>query len=48
MRPWLSLKIAAFGHRAAVVLGTLAAFALTRFGRFKGRTLFRAWSTRRW
>ena len=36
----LSLKIAFFTACASVVLGTLAALALTRFKRFPGRTLF--------
>jgi putrescine transport system permease protein len=37
---WLSLKIAFFSASAAVVLGTLAAFSLVKYGRFTGRTLF--------
>lgn len=37
---WLSLKIAFFTACGSVVLGTLAAFALDRYGRFRGRTLF--------
>lgn len=37
---WLSLRIAFFTASASVVLGTLAAFALVRHGRFAGRTLF--------
>jgi putrescine transport system permease protein len=37
---WLSLKIAFFSACAAVVLGTLAAFALVKYPRFGGRTLF--------
>jgi putrescine transport system permease protein len=37
---WLSLKIALCSATGAVVLGTLAAFALTKYRRFKGRTLF--------
>ena len=37
---WLSLKIAFCSATGAVVLGTLAAFALTKYRRFKGRTLF--------
>lgn len=37
---WLSLKIAFFTACASVVLGTLAAFALVKYRRFKGRTLF--------
>lgn len=36
----LSLKIASATALASVVLGTLAAFALTRYRRFLGRTLF--------
>jgi putrescine transport system permease protein len=35
----LSLTIAAFAATGAVVLGTLAAYALTRFGRFRSRSL---------
>lgn len=34
---WLSLKIAALNASLAVVLGLLAGFALSRFGRFAGR-----------
>lgn len=37
---WLSLQIAAMAATIALVLGTLAAVALVRFRRFKGRTLF--------
>ncbi len=37
---WLSLKIAFFSATGAIVLGTLAAFALVKYKRFKGRTLF--------
>jgi putrescine transport system permease protein len=37
---WLSLKIAFVTACASVVLGTLAAFALNRYRRFFGRTLF--------
>jgi putrescine transport system permease protein len=37
---WLSLKIAFLTACGAVVLGTLAAFALVKYRRFKGRTLF--------
>ena len=36
----LSLGIAAFSASVAVVLGTAAAYALVRFRRFRGRTLF--------
>jgi putrescine transport system permease protein len=35
----LSLSIAVFAATGAVVVGTLAAYALTRFGRFRGRGL---------
>jgi putrescine transport system permease protein len=37
---WLSLRIAFVTACGAVVIGTLAAIALARFGRFRGRTLF--------
>ena len=37
---WNSLNIAALSATAATVLGTLAAVALTRRGRFRGRLLF--------
>ena len=37
---WTSLRIAALSATAASVLGTLAAVALVRAGRFRGRTLF--------
>ena len=37
---WLSLKIAFLTACGAVVLGTLAAFALVKYKRFTGRTLF--------
>jgi putrescine transport system permease protein len=37
---WLSLKVAFFTACGAVVLGTLAAFTLVRYRRFRGRTLF--------
>jgi len=36
----LSFKIAAMNATGAVILGTLAAFALERYTRFRGRTLF--------
>jgi putrescine transport system permease protein len=36
----LSLRIAATNATGATILGTLAAFALVRFGRFRGRDLF--------
>src|SRR5947199_4986212 len=35
-----SLAIAVLSASAATVLGTFAAIALTRFGRFRGRVLF--------
>ncbi len=37
---WVTLRIAFLSATAATVLGTLAAIALTRFGRFRGRMLF--------
>ncbi len=37
---WLSLKIAFLTACASVVLGTLAAFAMVRYNRFRGRSLF--------
>ena len=37
---WLSMKIAFFTACASVILGTLAAFALVKYRRFTGRTLF--------
>ena len=37
---WLSLRIAIVSASFATVLGTLAGLALTRLGRFRGRTLF--------
>ncbi len=37
---WLSLKIAFMTACGSVVLGTFAAFALVKYRRFKGRTLF--------
>ena len=36
----LSLGVAAFAASGAVVIGTLPAYALTRFGRFRGKALF--------
>ncbi len=39
---WISLKIACAAASAAVVLGTLAAFAISRYPRFAGRTAFLA------
>jgi putrescine transport system permease protein len=37
---WLSLRIATLNATLSVILGTLAALALVRFGTFRGRTLF--------
>jgi putrescine transport system permease protein len=37
---WISLKIAFFTACGSVILGTLAAFALVKYRRFRGRTLF--------
>ncbi|MFS8035479.1 ABC transporter permease [Xanthobacter sp. AM11] len=37
---WVTLRIAFFSSLLATVLGTMAALALTRYGRFRGRTLF--------
>jgi putrescine transport system permease protein len=37
---WVSLRIAFLSASAATILGTLAALALTRLGRFRGRLLF--------
>lgn len=42
---WLSLKIAAINATGAVILGTLAGLALTRLGRFRGRTLLSGMTT---
>lgn len=39
---WLSLKVAFFSATASIALGTLAAFAMVRYRRFYGRTLFSA------
>ncbi len=37
---WVTLRIALISSTVATLLGTLAAIALVRYGRFKGRTLF--------
>src|SRR5262249_21153604 len=37
---WVTLRIALVSASLATVLGTLAAIALVRFGRFRGRVLF--------
>lgn len=42
---WLSLKIAAINATGAVILGTLAGLALSRFGKFRGRTLLSGMTT---
>jgi putrescine transport system permease protein len=39
---WVTLRIGVLSATAATVLGTLAAVALVRFGRFRGRLLFSA------
>ena len=39
---WISLRIGVLSASAATVLGTLAAIALVRMGRFRGRTAFSA------
>ncbi len=39
---WVSLKIAFWTATAAMVIGTMAAMAMTRFKRFPGKTLFGA------
>ena len=42
---WLSIQVAATTATLAVVLGTLAGLALSRFGPFRGRTLLSALTT---
>ncbi|MBS1270114.1 MAG: Inner membrane ABC transporter permease protein YdcV [Gammaproteobacteria bacterium] len=37
---WVSIKIAVVNATIATILGTLGAYGLSRFGAFKGRTLF--------
>ncbi len=37
---WVTLRVAALSATVATILGTLAAIALVRIGRFRGRTLF--------
>ena len=37
---WVTLRVALVSATVATVLGTLAAYALVRAGRFRGRTLF--------
>jgi putrescine transport system permease protein len=42
---WISLQVAVVSATLAVVLGTLAAYVLTRFGRFRGRAMLTGMST---
>lgn len=42
---WISLKIAFYNASMAVILGTVSAFALDRFGKFRGRTAFNSMLT---
>ncbi|MFC7703868.1 ABC transporter permease subunit [Plastorhodobacter daqingensis] len=42
---WISLKVAVISASVAVVLGTLAAYALMRFGRFRSRALLTGMAT---
>jgi putrescine transport system permease protein len=37
---WVTIRVALVSATVATVLGTMAAFSLTRFTRFRGRTLF--------
>ena len=37
---WVTLKVAFFSATVAALLGTVAGMTLSRFGRFRGRTLF--------
>ncbi len=37
---WITLKVAVMSSTFAAILGTMAAYALVRGGRFRGRTLF--------
>lgn len=37
---WITLRLAIFSATISTVIGTLAAIALVRYGRFRGRTLF--------
>ncbi|MDB5594651.1 MAG: Putrescine transport system permease protein [Hyphomicrobiales bacterium] len=39
---WISLRVALASAGLATLLGTMAAFALVRFGRFRGRMMFSA------
>lgn len=42
---WISLKVGAFSATLATVIGTLAAFVLTRFGEFRGKLLLTGMTT---
>jgi putrescine transport system permease protein len=42
---WLSIRVAAMSATCAVILGTVAGFALARFGRFRGRALLQGLTT---
>lgn len=42
---WISLQVAVVAATLAVILGTLAAYVLTRFGPFRGRALLTGMST---
>ncbi len=42
---WISLRIAFYTASMAVILGTVSAFALDRFGKFRGRTAFNSMLT---
>jgi putrescine transport system permease protein len=42
---WISLKVALINASGAVILGTLAGFALARFARFRGRFILSAMTT---
>ncbi|MFQ8430669.1 ABC transporter permease subunit [Amaricoccus sp. W119] len=42
---WISLKVAMSSATLATILGTLAAFVLTRFGPFRGRAILTGMST---
>ena len=42
---WTSLRIAFYSASMAVILGTVSAFAIDRFGKFRGRTAFNSMLT---
>ena len=44
----ISIRLALTSATLATIFGTMAALALVRFGRFRGRLRSRRWSTRRW